>query len=75
MCSTHQPHVIVIAATDMRAVNLKRDIEKTVRNAVDTRKLLRDIPIEFVTSEAALVYSKSKTAEVKSFNLNRYLIS
>lgn len=53
MCSTHKPHAIVIAATEMRAINLKRDIEKTLRAAFDSNKLSQDIPVEFVTGEAA----------------------
>lgn len=67
LCVTHKPHVIAIAATDMRVINLKRDIEKTLNNAFESGKLSQNVPVEFVTAEAAKVYSKSRMSEVTYF--------
>jgi predicted transcriptional regulator len=48
----------------MRAVDLKRDIENTVKEAVEAGKISLEIPVEFITGEAAKVYSNSKMSEV-----------
>ncbi|KAI6199791.1 Suppressor of Ty 6-like protein [Aphelenchoides besseyi] len=64
MCRAHRPHVIAIAASDMRASSLKVDVEKTIEQAVDDgRRLPEKIPVHIVTAEAAKVYAKSKMSE------------
>lgn len=70
MCVTHKPHAIVVAATDMRAVQLKQGIERTLKGAADSGRLDHDIPVEYVTGEAAKIYAKSKMSEVKFEKLN-----
>ncbi|KAI6213562.1 SH2 domain-containing protein [Aphelenchoides besseyi] len=64
MCRAHRPHVIAIAASDMRASSLKFDVEKTIEQAVDDgRRLPEKIPVHIVTAEAAKVYAKSRMSE------------
>jgi hypothetical protein len=50
----------------MRVINFKKDLEKTLVTAQDTGKLPHVIPVEFVSAEAAKVYSKSSMSEVNS---------
>ena len=64
MCRTHRPHVIAVAATDMQAIGLSRDLKRVIKNAVEETRLIQEIPVRFVSADASKVYAKSRAAEV-----------
>ncbi|CAD5232952.1 unnamed protein product [Bursaphelenchus xylophilus] len=61
MCRKYRPHVIAIAGTDLRSVNLKRDLERSLDEAVDDQRLEIRIPVEIVSAEVGRIFSNSKT--------------
>ncbi|KAI6241999.1 Suppressor of Ty 6-like protein [Aphelenchoides fujianensis] len=65
LCRSHRPHVIAIAAANMRASSIKFEIEKTITEAVDQGRLPEPLPVQYVTTEAAKVYARSKMSETE----------